>query len=316
MEVSEMGAILLNSKYFQTWYTYSPLKSKRHVIQELKKFDEFLNFIGYKGELDFDQFHGSLRHPDKFRPIQESFIDKFVEYLKFEKNASNYVLYNAISSLKNFFLFLYEIELIQSHPMASYKNPYYQRPIKNTALSKEECFDLLHAAMKRDPFFRQDFLLVWFMLVTGLRNTEVRLLPYKNIELNTGMVFLNKGQKGEVRSTTITKALATEVQQYIEHPYFESRYRNENAPLFFHKNKPLSSVQLQKKIKELCIEAGLSRIVTPHDLRRTAGYLMQSNGMHIIEIQKQLGHKILSTTLRYVPPLEDLAKILIDTEIK
>lgn len=97
-----MKGILLNSKYFQFWFQHSPLKSKNHVIQELKKFDEFIHVMGYEGELDFDRFHGSLRYPDKYRPIQESFIDKFVEYLKHEKNASNYVLYNAISSLKIF----------------------------------------------------------------------------------------------------------------------------------------------------------------------------------------------------------------------
>ena len=311
-----MEEILLNSKYFHLWFKHSPLKSKKHVIQELRKFDEFLYIIGYEGELDFDRFHGSLRYPDKFRPIQESFIDKFVEYLKYEKKASNYVLYNAISSLKNFFRFLYEMELIETHPMAYYKNPYYHRPVKNTALSKDECLALLHAAMKRDPFFRQDFILIWFMLVTGLRNTEVRLLPYKNVDLNTRMVLLNQGQKGVVRPTTITKALATELQRYIGHPYYEAWSKNENATLFFHKNKPLTAKQLQDKVKELCIEAGLSRTVTPHDLRRTTGYLMQTSGMHIVEIQQQLGHKILSTTLRYVPPLEDLAKILINTEIK
>jgi integrase/recombinase XerD len=314
MEVNDMVNFLLKSEYFEIWKKHSELTSKKHVIQELKKFDEFLNFMGYEGELNFNRFHGSLRKPDVFLPIQVSFIDKFVEYLKVEKNASNYVLYNAISSLKNFFRFLYEVELISMHPMADYKNPYYHRPVKNTALSKDECLALLHAAMNRDPFFRQDFLLVWFMLVTGLRNSEVRLLSYKNIDLDTRMVFLNKGQKGEARSTTITKALAAELTRYIEHPFFESWSRNENAILFFHQNKPLSEIKLRKKIKELCIEAGLSRTVTPHDLRRTAGYLMQTSGMNIVEIQKQLGHKILSTTLRYVPPLEELASILLKAE--
>jgi integrase/recombinase XerD len=312
-----MEGILLNSKYFEVWFRYSPLTSKEQVIKYLKKFDEFLHVMEYEGELDFDKFHGSLRYPDVFRPIQESFIDKFVEYLKSEKNASPFVLYNAISSLKNFFLFLYEKELIETHPMSDYKNPYYYRPIKNTALSKDECLDLLRAAMKKDPFLRHDFLLIWFMLVTGLRNSEVRLLPYKNIDLNSKMIFLNKGQKGKARTTTITNALANELQRYIKHPFFESRsVNNENVTLFYHKSKPLRSDQLRKIVKELCIEAGLSRTVTPHDLRRTAGYLMQTSGMNIVEIQKQLGHEILSTTLRYVPPLEDLAKILMDTEIK
>jgi integrase/recombinase XerD len=155
-EVDKMKGILLNSNYFHFWYQHVELTSKGHVIRELEKFDEFLHVMGYEGELDFNRFHGSLHRPDVFRPIQESFIDKFVEYLKFEKNASHYVLYNAISSLKNFFRFLYQTDLIETHPMEGYKNPYYHRPVKNTALSVDECLELLYAAMKRDPFFRQD----------------------------------------------------------------------------------------------------------------------------------------------------------------
>jgi integrase/recombinase XerD len=155
------------------------------------------------------------------------------------------------------------------------------------------------------------------MLVTGVRNSEARLLPYKNIDMDTGMVILNRGQKGEPRSTTITKALANEIRRFVRHPLFESWCKNnENATLFFHEDKPMATYHLARKIKKLCVEAGLSRTVTPHDLRRTSGYLMQSSGMHIVEIQRQLGHKILSTTLRYVPPLDELAKILLDTETK
>jgi integrase/recombinase XerD len=310
-----MEGILFKSKYFQFWLEHVNLTSKRHVIYELRKFEEFLTRQGYEGELDFDRFHGSLRRSGIFRPIQESFIDRFVEYLKVERQATKYVLFNAISSLKNFFRFLYEMELIQHNPMEDYKNPYYYRPIKNTVLSKEECLTLLHVAMKKDPLFRQDFVLIWFMLVTGVRNSEARLLSHRNINLNTRMVLLNEGQKGEVRSTSITKALAVELHRYIGHPSYESSKNKGNITLFFHEDKPLSEFQLRNKIKKLCVDAGISRPITPHDLRRTSGYLMQTSGMHMVEIQRQLGHKILSTTLRYIPPLEELADILLKAGI-
>lgn len=66
-------------------------------------------------------------------------------------------------------------------------------------------------------------------------------------------------------------------------------------------------------LSRLSRDAGLSRNIRPHDLRRTAGYLMQTGGMNIIDIQHQLRHKNVGTTLRYVPPLDDMAKLLEDT---
>ncbi|WDH83297.1 tyrosine-type recombinase/integrase [Paenibacillus urinalis] len=305
-----MDNILLQSHYFTFWFEHISLTSKEDVITYLKKFEAFLVLKGFEGKLDFDHFHGSREYPDKFLPIRETVIDQFVIYLRNECNASTYVLYNAISSLKNFFAFLYEMELIQHNPMLDYPNPYYHRPIKNTALSKEECLALLHTALKKDPFYRQEFVLVWFMLITGLRNSEVRLLRRSKINLDHRMVRINEGQKTESRLAAITTALAKEIKRYIDHPIYRKSDNNGDEFLFNHAGKEMSSTTLCNLIKNLSHEAGITRTITPHDLRRTSGYLMQAGGMNIIEVQKQLGHKILSTTMRYVPPLVDLAKIL------
>ncbi|MNN32652.1 Tyrosine recombinase XerC [compost metagenome] len=219
-------------------------------------------------------------------------------------------MYNAISSLKNFFKFLYDMELIQHNPMEDYPNPYYDRPIKNTALSKEECLALLGAALKKDPFFRQEFVLIWFMLITGVRNSEVISVSRTSVNLDTRMVVIIEGQKNDARSTSITTALSEELRRYVNHPNYINWAEKGRDTLFFRKEKPLTGDTLRKLLRDLCLEANLSRIATPHDLRRTAGYLMQSTGMNMVEIQRQLGHRIMATTLRYIPPLNDLAKIL------
>lgn len=305
-----MGSLLFESKYYKFWYEHVELTAKKYVERDLRKFEKYLLMRGFEGELDFDKFHASHTHPGSFRPIQQYFIDQFVEYLRVDYKATKNVMYNAISSLKNFFRFLYDMELIQHNPMEDYPNPYYDRPIKNTALSKEECLALLGAAVKRDPFFRQDFVLIWFMLITGVRNSEVRCISRKSINLESRMVMIIEGQKNDVRSTSITPALAEEIKRYTNHPTYIAWEEKGNDKLFFRNEKPLSYDALRKILKDLCLEVNLSRTITPHDLRRTASYLMQSAGMNMVEIQRQLGHQILATTLRYIPPLNELAKIL------
>jgi integrase/recombinase XerD len=309
-----MGNVLFDSRYYTFWFEHVELTSKGHVDRELRKFEKFLLMKGFEGELDFDRFHASHKHQGVFRPIQEYFIDQFVEYLRVDYQATKNVLYNAISSLKNFFKFLYEMELIQHNPMDGYPNPYYDRPIKNTALSKEECLALLRVAVKRDPFFRQDFILLWLMLITGLRNSETRYLSLKNINLDSRMVIVTEKQKGDARSTSITTALSEELKRYTNHPSYLAWVEEGNKTLFFRNEEALTDKALRKFVKNLCLEANLSRTVTPHDIRRTAGYLMQTAGMNIVEIQRQLGHKDKATTFRYLPPLEDLAKILNEME--
>lgn len=305
-----MNNILFESKYYKFWYEHVDLTAKEYVERDLRKFEKYLQLRGFEGELDFDKFHASPKHPSSFRPIQQYFIDQFVEYLREDYQATKNVMYNAISSLKNFFKFLYDMDLIQLNPMEDYPNPYYDRPIKNTALSKEECLALLGAALKKDPFFRQEFVLIWFMLITGVRNSEVISVSRTSVNLDTRMVMIIEGQKNDARSTSITTALSEELRRYVNHPNYIDWAEKGRVTLFFRKEKPLTGDTLRKLLRDLCLEANLSRIATPHDLRRTAGYLMQSAGMNMVEIQRQLGHRIMATTLRYIPPLNDLAKIL------
>lgn len=305
-----MNNILFESKYYKFWNDHVDLLGKKGVENYLRKFENYMQLRGFEGELDFDKFHSSQKHPGSFRPIQEYFIDQYVEYLRIDCQATKYVMYNAISSLKNFFRFIYEMELIKHNPMEDYPNPYYDRPIKNTALSKEECLALLEVALKKDPFFRQEFVLIWFMLITGVRNSEVIFLSQASVNLENKIVLIEKGQKGNARSVAITTALSEELGRYMNHPNYLSWTGNNKDTLFFQEKKQLTSHGLRKILRDLCFEANLSRVVTPHDLRRTTGYLMQSASINMVAIQRQLGHQILSTTLRYVPPLNDLAEIL------
>ncbi|ASA19525.1 tyrosine-type recombinase/integrase [Paenibacillus donghaensis] len=308
-----MNNILLDSKYYRFWYEHTEVTAKPHVTTQLRRFGNYLQVRGFEGELDFDKFHASQSHPGSFRPIQEYFIDQYVEYLRIDFQATKYVMYNAISALKNFFKFQYDMELILHNPMVDYPNPYYDRPIKNTALSKEECLALLNTALKKDPFFHQEFVLIWFMLITGIRNTEVRFLSPRSVNLESRIVLIQEGQKGKPRSTSITTALSEELKRYMNHPNYTAWAQKGNDTLFFREKYPLTKNSLLKIVKNLCMDAKLSRVVTPHDLRRTSGYLMQSAGIDMIAIQRQLGHQIMSTTLRYVPPLYDLAEILVWT---
>lgn len=153
--------------------------------------------------------------------------------------------------------------------------------------------------------------MIWFMLVTGVRNSEVRFVSRTSINLENRMVLIIHKQKNDARSTSITTALSEELKRYINHPNYIAWEEKGNDKLFFQKDKPLTYKALRVILNNLCMEANLSRTVTPHDLRRTAGYLMQSVGMNMVEIQRQLGHQIMSTTLPYIPPLNDLSKILI-----
>ncbi|MGG6314599.1 tyrosine-type recombinase/integrase [Paenibacillus macerans] len=307
-------SILLHSGYFKFWSDHFNLanSTKYHYLAALKKFEAFLIKEGFEGELDFDRFHASREYTDRYLPIQRHVIDRFVLYLMHEEGLTNRSIASTITGLRRFFEFLHDMDMIEHNPMVGYPRPKFESPVQNTALSKEQCYALLRAAILRDPFYRQEFVFIWFMLITGLRISEVRFLRRKRVNFETRIVHVFEGQKTSQRPVAIPNDLTAELERYVQHPKYLKYASEGNEYLFHKKGKIMTVYQIRRMLSELSDNSNLNRQIRPHDLRRTAGYLMQIGGMNIVDIQYQLRHKNLGTTLRYVPPLADIAKILED----
>jgi integrase/recombinase XerD len=308
--------LLLKSVYVEVWSKHFQrrAKTKEQYISVLRKFESFLLKEGFTGELDFNQFHASREHPGEYLPIQRHIIDRFFMSLRENEKATDHRLAATVTILKRFFEFLRDMDLIEQNPMTNYPRPKCESPIQNTALSLEECMALLKAALLRDPFYRQEFVLIWFLLITGLRLSEIRQLRRSRLQLDTRIVQVFDGQKTAKRPVAIPKDLAVELERYTTHAEYVKHANRGDEYLFHQKGAMLSVEKIRRILSELSVAAGLSRHIRPHDLRRTAGYLMQKGGMPIVNIQHQLRHKHIVTTLRYVPPLINFAKILEEIE--
>lgn len=299
-----MNHILLDSEYYKLWKDNINLKhtSIKTYTVELKKFEEFLVYSGHEGYLDFDKFY-YFEESNEYAPIDQKFIDNYIDYLINEKNANKHILYDNIVYLKNFFGFLKSIKKIKSNPIAHYKNPYYERKLIDRSLSIDECKILLKTAFNNDPFFRQDYTLILLMLTTGLRNREIRNLSLDQISFERSVIYVDKGQRTSAQVVYMPTSLKNELKRYFSHPLFEKWKENGNQYVFFKNSKQISSIKLNRFIKSICQSAGISKNVTPHTFRHTTAYLMQSAGIAIPIIQRQLRHASVATTFRYLPPL-------------
>ena len=72
------------------------------------------------------------------------------------------------------------------------------------------------------------------------------------------------------------------------HPLFVSR-----------KNSRLSKAQIERLVRSLAQEAGLTKKITPHKLRATWVTQLLISGANPREVQKLAGHESLDTTMLY-----------------
>ena len=87
---------------------------------------------------------------------------------------------------------------------------------------------------------------------------------------------------------------------------FDKRMNKPRDMLFTYKGHPLSSHQLNRMIRRLCVIANTKEKYTSHRFRHTLALQWRARGMRIESISRMLGHKDLKMTMRYaavMPPL-------------
>ena len=162
-----------------------------------------------------------------------------------------------------------------------------------TLLSQKELLRLFEAAAV--PKHR--FLFV-FLYATGLRLGEALSVRLADIDMERMQLFVKRGKGAKDRYVSIAEGLKKPLGKYL------SAYQPEE--LLFngrHPGSPYSRRSAQHAFEQAKERAGISRQASAHTLRHCYATHHLESGTDIVTLQRQLGHKRIKTTLRYLCPL-------------
>ena len=135
----------------------------------------------------------------------------------------------------------------------------------------------------------EEKLIVWTLLDTGLRVSELCALTLDNVQWQQrALRVAGKGGPHGTRSKPRVVPLSPRVRAILE-PYFALNDR------WF-----VGARQAQKIVKRVANRAKMTREVTPHVLRHTWATLALQKGSSLAAVQKILGHDRLTTTAIYL----------------
>ncbi len=135
----------------------------------------------------------------------------------------------------------------------------------------------------------EEKLIIWILLDTGLRVSELCSLTSQNILWQQKSLRISgKGGPFGKRTKKRVVPMSKRVQSLLEH-YFA-----------INNQFPIGIRQVQKIIKSIANKAQISQTVTPHILRHTFATLALQKGISIAAVQKILGHDRLATTSIYL----------------
>jgi type 1 fimbriae regulatory protein FimB len=166
-------------------------------------------------------------------------------------------------------------------------------------LTAEEMAKLLSASKSsRNP--ERDYAILLIMFRHGLRVSELCTLKLSDLDLDTRELHVNRlkgcdsgphplynGETAAVRAWLVKRAEMNPPESC--HTLFISERR-----------KTLSRVTVWLMITETARAGGLDHLeIHPHMLRHTCGYALVNKGTDIRIIQGYLGHRSISSTVRY-----------------
>lgn len=154
-----------------------------------------------------------------------------------------------------------------------------------------------------DPWAR---VYLWLLLLTGARGGELLTLRWEDVALDAGEIVL-RATKNHTDFALKLSGAAIDVLRNIPRTgsdfVFPPR-RSDGGP---------SMVRPRKAWENVLKRAGITRNVTLHDLRRSAGVLLSSRGFTAEQIARQLNHKSNVTAKIYVKISDDLQQRMADT---
>ena len=165
-------------------------------------------------------------------------------------------------------------------------------------LSEEEVNKLLDIELK-DAYSYRNKAMLELMYSSGLRVSELLNLELNNIDLNMNLVrIFGKGNKERI--VPIDDIATKYLYEYIN-IYRNTLLKNKVSNLLFlnSRGERLSRQGFFKILREISLEKGIKRDISPHTLRHSFATHLLNHGADLRSIQTMLGHENIETTQIY-----------------
>lgn len=262
----------------------------------------------YEG--DIRQFMDFLASQEKrIDQLQESDITRYVQYLG-EPGIASTTLSRKISSLKSFFRFLIEEQIVGEDPTVVIEPPHIVRKLPSV-LEAEEIERILNQPDLGEPLGLRDRAALELLYACGLRISELLSLKIENVDFNEGFLICY-GKGGKERVIPIGKYALDFTMLYLAKVRSTLDTGKADGVLFLSKRgNRISRMGFWKRFKAYCTKAGISKKVTPHTFRHSFATHLLEGGADLRVVQTLLGHNDISTTQIYTHITKDYLKRVI-----
>lgn len=274
------------------------------------KVKPYLEYCTYRKELDtktikayridLTQFFSYVQSAE---PEKET-IEQYITDL--HKKYKQKTIKRKIASIKAFYSYLEEEELVEQNPFRKIKVKFKETIILPRIIPREEIEQLLnyiYASISSLSGIQykhtlRDAAVIEVFFATGARVYEISNIRAENINLNSGLIRI-MGKGGKERYIQISN---TAVLDILRKYYAENEPEIKKSGYFFINNrgKRYTEQSIRLMLKKYTLKAGIQRKITPHMFRHSFATYLIEEGVDVSCVQQILGHSSIKTTQIYI----------------
>ena len=283
-------------------YNYFNMNNKQEYLEDFKIYlKSEKNFSSHTIRAYCADVYTFLLWIGELNPLE---IDpkKFSEYLYFiqQINYSKTTIARKIASIRAFYKFLYQEELIEYNPIDNIPSPKQNKKLPDF-LYEDEVENILRGIKIDTPAGYRNRIILELLWVTGMRISELSGLNYENLNLEQNEIrVFGKGSKERI--VLLPDKTKEGLINYIENvsDLICKKEHLPDSPLFINYNGfRLQNQSIRKALKQAVSSIQLTKHVTPHVFRHSFATKLLEHGADLRIVQELLGHASIKNTQIY-----------------
>ena len=228
-------------------------------------------------------------------------LQEFLQYIN-ELGMSAHSQARILSGIKGFYKYLLFEELVEKDPTDLIEGPKLGRKLPDT-LSYVEIEKLFQAIDQSKPEGGRNRAMLEVLYSSGLRVSELVELRLNNVYADIGFLrVIGKGNKERLvpigrDALKYLKIYIDEIRGRVPH---KPPHKGFESYVFLNRNgKKLTREMIFMIIKDLALQIGLNKSISPHTFRHSFATHLIEGGADLRAVQEMLGHESITTTEIY-----------------
>ena len=269
----------------------------------MKDLEDYLTYLKYNKnysektilnyKLDLEDYFNYL-HIENMSYKDITYNDLMPLFEHFETNKlSNKSIRRHISSIKGFYKYLVNNDIVNSNPFIYVKLPKKEQKLPRY-LTIEELLEIFNSLEIKTNYDLRNRLILELMYATGVRVSELVNIKVLDIDFtNNSIKVLGKGSKE--RMVYYNEVARTYLEKYLK--IYPSLNKKNLSFLFLnYKGDKLTTAGISYIINQVIKKIGFDNHITPHMLRHSFATHLLNNGCSLATVQELLGHSSIGTT--------------------